>query len=364
MTIEETGSTVYEQNGKTIIIYVIMMKLFCMSLFLTFASRNVKGRNVAQDAETIQSSTFKGIYTADRAVDGNNGKNFFQDTCTHTSCNDYDPHWTVCLGVRHTINSVTIHNPQEARGRLSNIKIEVFDTDPRKPGAIAQPCATIGAIPIADGTSVTLPCPFNTRGQYIRISKTLTQQFRWWNQNKCDALLLCEVEVDGIPYVDCPLGFERFQDSCYHVHDMEDVHSWFNARTSCQSMGADLAIIESQEENTFLANKTFDLAGNNDWSFYVGLQKLNDQRTWMWIDPNAVMGVPSGPPNALHPFSDWNGNSNNPGDDVTDQHCMTLDRPDTTQIFRWEHDECNHMHRYICEISPTFPQPPCCGCFQ
>ncbi|XP_041372740.1 uncharacterized protein LOC121386012 [Gigantopelta aegis] len=324
------------------------------------------GRNVAEFAETIQSSTLQRIYTADRAVDGNTGKKFFQDTCAHTSCNDHDPHWTVCLQQQHTINSITIHNPDKARGRLKNIKIEVFQTNPRKTGAIAQLCAAIGPTPALDGTSVTLLCPNGTRGQYIRISKTVMQQGNWWQRgrrwknNKCDALLLCEVEVVGTPYVDCPKGFERFQDSCYHFSDDDDVESWFQARISCQTIGADLAVIESKDENDFIAAKILALAGNNNnWSFFAGLHKLNDQMTWMWIDPNAVMGVPSGQPNALNPFSDWRDGQ---GDDTDDQHCLTYFKDNLK--FTWDHDECCHSHRYICEISPTFPQPRCRGCFR
>ncbi|XP_041357626.1 fucolectin-like [Gigantopelta aegis] len=223
------------------------MKLFWVTLLIIVAVGTAYGANVAQGANARQSSTWKKMYTADQAVDGNTGKVFFQDTCTHTNCKDKNPHWTVCLGEKHTINSVTIHNPDKAHGRLKNIKIEVFETDPSKPGAVAQPCATIGSTPVAAGIAVTVTCPINTRGQYIRISKTVTS----WHNYKCDALLLCEVDVDGTPYADCPKGFQRNQDSCYLFAD-DSVESWFEARIACQTMGADLVVIDSQSENDFI----------------------------------------------------------------------------------------------------------------
>ncbi|XP_041359588.1 uncharacterized protein LOC121375929 [Gigantopelta aegis] len=332
------------------------MMFACIGLIFVFAAQNAYGANVAQGATATQSSTWRGIYTADRAVDGNTGKTFFQDTCTHTACNDPNPYWTVNLGRTHNINSLTIHNPDQARGRLHDVKIEVFATDPATGGgAGAQLCATIGSTPVTSATSTTLTCTMGTKGQYIRISKSNLKptQLNFF----CDALLLCEVEVDATPAVDCPMGFERNQDSCYYFAD-EYAESWFNARDACQTMGADLAVIESQDENNFIKGRLATIAGNNTRSFYAGLHKLNDKTTWRWIDPEAVTGVPSGPPNNASAFSDWRiGQGTEPRN-----HCMLFNRPNTTAPFEWYHKKCYYSRYYICEVSPTFPTSPCGKC--
>ena len=70
--------------------------------------------NIAKGGKATQSSTWRGRYTADLAVDGNTGKRFFFDTCTHTACYDRSPYWMVCLEKTFTIDSLTIHNPDKS----------------------------------------------------------------------------------------------------------------------------------------------------------------------------------------------------------------------------------------------------------
>ncbi|XP_041357643.1 fucolectin-2-like [Gigantopelta aegis] len=188
-----------------------------------------EGLNVAKCSRAIQSSTWKEIYTADRAVDGNTGKRFYGDTCSHTDCKDDNPSWTLCLDNMQTVRSVTIHNPDKAKGRLKNIKIDVYTENPSNPGAVPTSCATIGSTPVADGISVKLDCPLNVVGRYIKISKTSTMARDWrWRNYMCDALVLCEVEVNATTVVSCPNGFRPFGGSCYFVSD-SDVANWYEA---------------------------------------------------------------------------------------------------------------------------------------
>lgn len=58
---------------------------------------------------TKQSSTFA-IYTAEYAVDGNNGTDLIDDQCTHTDTNDINPWWMVDLQTVNFITSVRIVN--------------------------------------------------------------------------------------------------------------------------------------------------------------------------------------------------------------------------------------------------------------
>ncbi|XP_041360118.1 uncharacterized protein LOC121376339 [Gigantopelta aegis] len=336
------------------------MKPYCISLILIFGAGYAFGQNIALNAQTKQSSTWKGIYTSDRAVDGNTGKMFFTDTCTHTDCNDQNPSWTVCLGQMQTITSVTIHNPDKARGRLKNIRIDVFATNPSIPGAVAVPCATVTSTPVADGTAMNFTCPLGVVGQYIRISKTtMARQWRW-RKYGCDALLLCEVEVTGTPVVNCPAGFMQNGQSCYFFSTV-NVPSWFDARAACQALGADLVVVNDQAEDNFLRMQLIAL-GNN-MMYFAGLQMLNGM-SWMWIDPNAMMGVPNTGNNNGAAFSNWQaGQGMNAA-----MPCMEYQFVDAATGYIWFGVPCNqavmaNWRDYICEISPTFPVKPSLKCF-
>ncbi|XP_041357638.1 CD209 antigen-like protein A [Gigantopelta aegis] len=306
-------------------------------------------------SRAIQSSTWKQIYTADRAVDGNTGKRFFGNTCSHTDCKDDNPSWTLCLGNMQTVSSVTIHNPDKAKGRLKNIRIDVYTENPSNPGAVPISCATIGSMPVADGISITLDCPLNVVGSYIKISKTTMG--RGWGRGyyMCDALVLCEVVVNATAAsVTCPNGFQAFGGSCYSV-PVSQTASWFEARVACSTIGAELAVIESMAENDFIKT-TFFVAGNFYWT---GLQKLADGMTWLWIDPNAVQGVPNGPSNVATPFEDWDVGQ---GGIPNIFNCMNIDNVGNGPM--WFQDDCLHFHHFVCEKSPTFPAPTPIMCFQ
>ena len=80
-------------------------------------------------------------------------------------------------------------------GRLHDIKIEVFKMDPNTPGATGQLCNTIGSVPVTSGTPITLSCPFHPSGQYVKLEKTVWTPTM--DNHYCDALMLCEVQVEG-----------------------------------------------------------------------------------------------------------------------------------------------------------------------
>ena len=83
-------------------------------------------------------------------------------------------------------------------GRLKNILVEVFETDPRKPGTVGQKCAEIGSTSAPDCEDISLTCDSTLTGRYVKISKQVAR----WGPNlpwflRCDALMLCEVKVEA-----------------------------------------------------------------------------------------------------------------------------------------------------------------------
>ena len=85
---------------------------------------------------------------------------------------------------------------------LYEIRIEVFTTDPDIEGATGQLCNTIGADPINAASSVNLSCPSHLSGQYVKLEKTVTIPAEY--NDYCDALLLCEVQVEATPICESP----------------------------------------------------------------------------------------------------------------------------------------------------------------
>uniref|UniRef100_A0A8C7X5J2 C-type lectin domain-containing protein n=1 Tax=Oryzias sinensis TaxID=183150 RepID=A0A8C7X5J2_9TELE len=73
----------------------------------------------------------------------------------------------------------------------------------------------------------------------------------------------------------CPEKWIRFGSSCYFFS--EESKSWDEAREFCRARGADLVVIDSKEENTFL------LAFRNQ-AVWIGLTDKAQEGTWKWVD--------------------------------------------------------------------------------
>uniref|UniRef100_A0A3B3ZER9 C-type lectin domain-containing protein n=1 Tax=Periophthalmus magnuspinnatus TaxID=409849 RepID=A0A3B3ZER9_9GOBI len=77
--------------------------------------------------------------------------------------------------------------------------------------------------------------------------------------------------------VSCPGGWRQFGLRCYYLS--QSLNTWVNSRRECQNMGADLVVIKSQEEMTFL----------NEFGhkFWIGLSRIDG--VWKWIDGSSVI---------------------------------------------------------------------------
>uniref|UniRef100_A0A8C4EQW8 C-type lectin domain-containing protein n=1 Tax=Dicentrarchus labrax TaxID=13489 RepID=A0A8C4EQW8_DICLA len=73
----------------------------------------------------------------------------------------------------------------------------------------------------------------------------------------------------------CPEGWKMFNYICYLLST--ESGTWDKAREDCRNRGADLVVIDSEEEEMFL----FGLAKKQTW---IGLTDREEEGTWKWID--------------------------------------------------------------------------------
>ncbi|KAJ8343138.1 hypothetical protein AAFF_G00248780 [Aldrovandia affinis] len=74
----------------------------------------------------------------------------------------------------------------------------------------------------------------------------------------------------------CPEGWEQRNSTCYYFST--ERKSWNASRSACLKQGADLVIIESEEEQDFISKHT---RGDGYW---IGLSDSETEGTWLWVD--------------------------------------------------------------------------------
>ncbi|XP_078143412.1 CD209 antigen-like protein C [Centroberyx gerrardi] len=110
------------------------------------------------------------------------------------------------------------------------------------------------------------------------------------NLAKEKAELQEEVNVRRKP---CRPGWIKFNISCYYIST--ESKDWLKSRQDCRDKGADLAIINSKEEQNFLT-------GFHDRT-WIGLSNIPTVGRWMWVDGTFLVGAGSwrkGEPNSAN----------------------------------------------------------------
>ncbi|KAL9965175.1 hypothetical protein ACROYT_G028938 [Oculina patagonica] len=109
-------------------------------------------------------------------------------------------------------------------------------------------------------------------------------------------------ETCEVSKMDCPQDWVRHGNSCYHVIDTPTL-KWNDARTTCQNLEGDLAIIRSEDENNFIRDLVRNQQTVQNWGAWIGLNRKADTRFY-WIDDTPLEGQysawASGEPNYLH----------------------------------------------------------------
>uniref|UniRef100_A0A672FCS0 C-type lectin domain-containing protein n=1 Tax=Salarias fasciatus TaxID=181472 RepID=A0A672FCS0_SALFA len=138
----------------------------------------------------------------------------------------------------------------------------------------------------------------------------------------------------------------RFKDKCFLFKGKgNDIHgTWFFARDWCKDQGANLAIIDSQDENNFVTSYLKDLQ-HQTW---IGLSDLLVENQY-WSDGWPVF------------FTQWG-----PGEpsNLQDEGCVSMHAAFPFHG-TWNDTDCAVAKSYICKISygtapsvPGFDDPP------
>ncbi|VTJ81540.1 Hypothetical predicted protein [Marmota monax] len=122
----------------------------------------------------------------------------------------------------------------------------------------------------------------------------------------------------------CPWDWTFFQGNCYFFSKSQ--RNWHDSVTACQEVGAQLVVIKSTEEQSFL-QQTSDIQG----SAWLGLSDLNKEGAWYWVD---------GSPLSLNLTRYWMpGQPNNRGG----QDCVEV------RSSGWKDSKCDYKKFWVCK---------------
>ncbi|NXW51003.1 CL17A protein, partial [Nyctiprogne leucopyga] len=149
-------------------------------------------------------------------------------------------------------------------------------------------------------------------------------------QNRSSALLDVALEetrnLSEIFCTRCPTGWQQFAKTCYFFSTNNK--PWLAAKDSCADFNAHLAVIDTEQENKFLANHIMD-----NRVFWLGLTDTHKEGDWQWVDGRSLS------------LSFWNsGEPNNVGHDGED--CATI-----YSTGHWNDVPCSNAESWICERS-------------
>ncbi|XP_060078172.1 scavenger receptor class F member 2-like [Ylistrum balloti] len=167
-------------------------QLLLLMLLTVPASRSEK--NVALTGTATQSADQDSSWTADKAIDDCTSNNIPSDCCAHTKVKGAKKAWwRVDLGEPRTIQYITIHNRQNAKGRFAGYQLFLSNTTNYQQGII---CYKDNSIEVADlQMDPTHQCPYVAQYVTIYNHRDDTNRPSWYDDYA--VLELCEVQVFG-----------------------------------------------------------------------------------------------------------------------------------------------------------------------
>ncbi|XP_063957173.1 uncharacterized protein LOC129272155 [Lytechinus pictus] len=140
--------------------------------------------------------------------------------------------------------------------------------------------------------------------------------------------LLCIFTSRGRGQICNTPGWLEFENHQYHLV-FTTPRTYNDAMEYCRSLGGDLPVITSNEQNAFLNTFTIEEMGN-EYNYWIGLNDLDGDGIYTWIN-NSISGYSNF---LLTPYTPNIGN------------CIRLRSKFAGQ---WEESECTNMRLHICQ---------------
>ncbi|XP_041751389.1 macrophage mannose receptor 1 [Coregonus clupeaformis] len=145
----------------------------------------------------------------------------------------------------------------------------------------------------------------------------------------------------------CPPEWTLYQSKCYKLIGHRVPSTWLEARSFCQSMGANLASIANRREQVFLTTQMTSVATD----LWIGLSNLNRDR-FVWTDGQAVKYLNWDPNKNLPPTlrQRWHQLSRNFLEIFVfpSNKCFVM-ASSSSILGKWQHRSCNDAHGFICQ---------------
>ncbi|KAG5854940.1 hypothetical protein ANANG_G00043390 [Anguilla anguilla] len=125
----------------------------------------------------------------------------------------------------------------------------------------------------------------------------------------------------------CLQGWAQFSSKFYYFSN--EMKSWTDSRSDCIKRGADLVIIESEDEQRFINNKT-------QYYTWIGLSYSAAKGNWLWVNGTPLQK------------GFWGRGE---PDDENRYHCALIG----TTLNAWITIYCSHKINFICETNALLP---------
>ncbi|XP_064817442.1 C-type lectin domain family 4 member F-like isoform X2 [Oncorhynchus masou masou] len=122
------------------------------------------------------------------------------------------------------------------------------------------------------------------------------------------------------------LSWQKFESSWYFLST--ESKTWKESRQDCLKRGADLVMINSDKEQTFLFNLKKRV--------WIGLTDSVKEGTWKWVDGNPLT------------TRYWNDNQPDSKDPTGEEDCVEI-HTDWTPLKAWNDMSCDRKLNWICE---------------
>ncbi|XP_041079666.1 C-type lectin domain family 4 member E-like isoform X2 [Polyodon spathula] len=157
--------------------------------------------------------------------------------------------------------------------------------------------------------------------------------------------------LKGVPH--CPQEWDLSSGKCYYFST--NTMNWSSSHENCTSMGGDLVIIETVEEQRFLSEKTKQILNNTglntneQMSHWIGLTDVVKEEDWRWVDNRT-----------LNSTVYWATRQHDGGKepdvfsqkDPSGEDCAHLLPVKNNTMNIWYDASCSSQFKRICETTP------------